>query len=63
MGWESKTHQGITLIVHEGAYDDFMSVIGFMPDENLGFVILINSEETGAITEEAPLILAELLSE
>ena len=61
MGWESKTHQGITIIVHEGAYDDFMSVIGFMPDENLGFVILINSEETGAITEEAPFILAELL--
>ncbi len=63
MGWESKTYQGITVIVHEGAYDDFMSVIGFMPDENLGFVILINSEETGAIIEEAPLILAELLSE
>ncbi len=61
MGWESKTHQGITIILHEGAYDDFMSVIGFMPDENLGFIILINSEETGAVIEEAPLILAELL--
>lgn len=61
MGWESKTHQGITIILHEGAYDDFMSVIGFMPDENLGFIILINSEETGAVIEEVPLILAELL--
>lgn len=61
MGWEVKTHQGIEIIVHEGAYDDFVSVIGFMPDENLGFVILVNSEETGEITEEAHLVLAELL--
>lgn len=62
MGWEIKTYEGIKIISHEGAYDDFVSIIGFMPEENIGFVILVNSEETGEITEEAQLILAELLA-
>lgn len=62
MGWEVKTHQGIMIIFHEGAYDDFVSIIGFMPDENIGFVVLVNSEETGAIIEEVQLVLAELLA-
>lgn len=63
MGWEAKTHQDIEIILHEGAYDDFLSVIGFMPNENLGFVVLINSEETGEITEEVHQVLAELLAQ
>ena len=62
MGWEIKTHEGIKIISHEGAYDDFVSIIGFMPDENIGFVVLVNSEETGAIVEEVPFVLAELLA-
>jgi CubicO group peptidase (beta-lactamase class C family) len=63
MGWERSRYAGIEVIAHEGAYDDFVSVIGFLPEQELGFVILINSEEAGSgLIEEAPRVLAEFLS-
>ena len=62
MGWDVKDYQGVKTIQHEGAYDDFISVIGFMPEENIGFVILVNSEMAGEdLIIEAPEVLAELL--
>ena len=63
MGWDVKDYD-VKTILHEGAYDDFISVIGFMPEENIGFVILINSEMAGEdLIIEAPKVLAELLVE
>lgn len=62
MGWERTTYQGITLISHDGAYDDFVSVIGFLPDQDIGFVLLINSEEAGSdLVDDAPYALVEIL--
>lgn len=64
MGWEVQEAAGLDLILHTGAYDDFISVIGFFPEEEIGFVLLINCEEAGGgLTEEAPFYLAELLTE
>lgn len=63
MGWDVQTHEGVTVISHTGAYDDFASVIGFLPELDVGFVILLNCEEAGeALVEDAPYVLVETLS-
>jgi len=48
MGWEVQRYEGLEVIMHEGAYDNFISVIGFIPAYETGFVILVNSEDAGA---------------
>ncbi|MFK7804662.1 MAG: serine hydrolase domain-containing protein [Anaerolineae bacterium] len=47
MGWESSQVQGVELISHEGSFDNYLSVIGFVPEIQLGFVILTNSADAG----------------
>lgn len=50
--------------MHNGSFDDFASVIGFLPEFNIGFVVLLNSEDAGEyIIEDAPYELVELLLE
>ncbi|MCG8368610.1 MAG: serine hydrolase, partial [Pseudanabaenales cyanobacterium] len=44
MGWDNIEHRDVTVIWHTGAYDEFTSVIGFLPDLNYGFVILANCD-------------------
>jgi CubicO group peptidase (beta-lactamase class C family) len=64
MGWETSHPQGVTLISHEGAFDNYLSVIGLLPEYNLGFVILANSEEAAdEFIEEAPAFLVELVAD
>ncbi len=61
MGWEVKEYQGVELITHEGSFDNYLSIIGFMPELNLGFVILTNSEEASErLIEESPIFLIDL---
>ena len=55
MGWETKSYAGTEIIAHEGAYDHFVSVIAFVPEYEVGLVILVNSEKAGgALIERAP---------
>lgn len=62
MGWEIQEYKGVEMIFHTGAYDNFASVIGFIPEFDVGFVILLNSEEMGEnLIEDAPYVLVELL--
>ena len=62
MGWEIQEHEGVEIISHTGAYDTFSSVIGIIPEYDIGFVILLNVEDAGdALIEEGPLKLLELL--
>ncbi len=64
MGWEVSNYAGVDVISHEGAFDNYLSVIGFVPDLNIGFVILANSEETGAgLIEAWPTFLIDLMLE
>ena len=64
MGWEENIFGGLKIICHEGAYDDFISVIGFIPEKNIGFVVLVNSEEAGEnVVGEVPSVLAGLLAD
>jgi CubicO group peptidase (beta-lactamase class C family) len=62
MGWEQLWYHEIEIISHTGAYDDFASVIGFIPEFDLGFVVLLNSEEAGYdLVEEIPYLIADFL--
>lgn len=48
MGWETAVLDDSRLLYHEGAFDNFVSVIAFMPEKKRGYVILINSEDAGS---------------
>lgn len=62
MGWEVSQYEDVTLISHEGAFDNYLSIIGLLPDQEIGFVILTNSEEAGGrLIDEGPQALIELL--
>ena len=45
LGWGVTEYDGVTLIYHEGSYDNYESVIGFVPDLALGFVVLANASD------------------
>ncbi len=60
MGWETQEYEGVEVIFHTGAFDDFASVIGFVPEFDVGFVILLNCEEAGEnLIVDAPGVLVE----
>ncbi len=62
LGWEIGDYEGVEVISHEGSFDNYLSVIGFAPELNIGFVILTNSEETGeGLIEEVPIFLIDLI--
>ncbi len=63
MGWEIQESEGVEVIFHNGAYDDFASVLGFVPEFDVGFVILLNCEAAGDnLVYDAPYVLVELLA-
>ena len=54
LGWEIVQAGGMRLVSHTGAVDGFVSVIGLLPEEGVGFVLLVNAEEGGGdLTDEA----------
>jgi hypothetical protein len=62
MGWEVTDHEGIRIVMHNGSFDDFASIIGFLPEFDVGFVILVNSEDAVEnVLEGAPYELVEIL--
>lgn len=62
LGWQVEQYEGVTLIFHTGSFDNFTSVIGFLPEENLGFVILTNADTGEELTEDAPYAFVELFA-
>jgi CubicO group peptidase (beta-lactamase class C family) len=52
LGWDLFTYANTEVIVHTGAFDNFVSVIGFLPDLDIGLVLLINSEDAGYVLSE-----------
>lgn len=44
MGWRVYDYSGHTLIFHGGAVRGYRALIGFLPDEDVGIVVLWNSE-------------------
>jgi CubicO group peptidase (beta-lactamase class C family) len=63
MGWDVSEYDGAKVISHEGAFDNYLSVVGFVPDLNVGFVILTNSEEAGErLIGDGPMFLIDLFN-
>lgn len=61
MGWEVSEYEEFLVISHEGSFDNYLSIIGFVPDLDIGFVILTNSEEAGGrLIDEGPTYLIDL---
>jgi beta-lactamase class C len=44
LGWRVFDYSGHTLLFHGGAVQGYRSMIGFLPDEDVGMVVLWNSE-------------------
>lgn len=64
LGWEIVDADGLRLVSHTGAFDGFVSVIGLLPEEGVGFVLLVNVEESGGdLTDEAAQEFARIYSQ
>ena len=64
MGWENQSLNGVDLIMHEGAYDNYLSIAGFSPEQDLGFVILTNSADAAeGLIDNGPSKIIELFAE
>jgi CubicO group peptidase (beta-lactamase class C family) len=48
LGWFVQPYRGHRLLQHGGNIDGFAALVGFMPDDDLGFVILTNKNGTPA---------------
>lgn len=44
LGWGSFYYRGHRLIWHNGGIDGYLSYVGFLPDDQIGIVVLTNSE-------------------
>lgn len=63
MGWENSTYDDLRITQHTGAYDGYASVLVLIPAENIGLVILTNSEDAAEeLTENAYQILIDILN-
>lgn len=64
LGWSATEYEGVTLVSHEGSYDNYLSVIGLVPELELGFVVLTNSEAAAEdLISEAPWFLVDTVLE
>lgn len=45
LGWFVQPYRGHRLVQHGGNIDGFSALVGFLPDENLGWVILTNRDD------------------
>ena len=64
MGWQNSSYAGYDVISHEGSFDNYLSVIGFVPELDMGFVVLTNSEEAGGeLIEGLPHYVIDYLGE
>ena len=64
LGWQISRIEGYQMVFHDGSFDNYLSVIGFVPDLELGFVVLANSEEAAeTLIDNAPQVLIKLFLE
>lgn len=63
LGWFVQDYKGKKVIQHGGNIDGFNSMVAFLPDENLGFVMLTNVSGSPLGGELIPIIADGMLSE
>jgi len=51
LGWGIQTDEGVTVIYHEGSYDNFTSLLLFIPTAKSGMVLLTNVDDPGDFLE------------
>jgi uncharacterized protein DUF3471 len=49
MGWGITSYRGHPVIAHDGGIDGFISDVSFLPNDNVGVVILTNSDSGGPL--------------
>jgi len=63
LGWDVQTANGVTHYSHEGDYDNYLSVVGFVPSLNMGYVVFTNSADAGdAVLDAVPPFLVKEFS-
>ncbi len=45
LGWELQDYEGHGLVMHNGGVDGFVTSVTLVPDENLGIVVLTNTDQ------------------
>ncbi len=63
MGWFVQELNGKKVLQHGGNIDGFNSMVAFMPDENIGFVMLTNVTASSLGSELIPVIFDGILKE
>lgn len=61
LGWELFNYNNTEVICHGGAYSGFLSMMGFIPEQKTGFVILTNSD-SHELTEALRWSIIDILS-
>lgn len=54
LGWSLSDYRGRKLVAHGGAIDGFRAVVGLVPEERLGVVVLSNGGEPRSRADERP---------
>ncbi|MDJ0756467.1 MAG: serine hydrolase [Ardenticatenaceae bacterium] len=60
-GWFQNALHGRTLIAHGGSFNGYRTFMGFVPEENIGAVVLTNLNVTEGVSAAGLLILDHLL--
>ncbi len=50
LGWFLQDYKGKLVVTHTGGYDGMLSRTAFMPEDNLGVVILTNNDQNNVYT-------------
>lgn len=61
MGWETKYVKKTPVVFHEGAYDNYCSIIVLLPEKKIGMAILSNSESADPIIRKSYRILLKAM--
>ncbi len=60
MGWNIVSYQGVELMTHDGNLGGFTSRMGFIPDADIGIVVLSNADVGTALVRDVHYRLIEL---
>ena len=63
LGWMLRKHKGRTLIEHGGNIDGFSAQVGLMPEENVGYVLLMNLSASPLQQASLSMVFDALLDE
>ena len=63
LGWMLREHDGRKVVEHGGGIDGFSAEIGFMPEENLGYVLLMNLSASPLRQASLAMVFDALLDE